>query len=254
MGFAVVSGVGLGDGVAEGAFDPGDGGVAQPVCGDAVQRDPGQFFADACPEVVVTALGDGPQGPGPRNISGRSDGKRCRSDTFGAVRELTTPRRVGAGPVGVQTQHLGAVVFAELTVLGAEARENEADLVDFLTLEQRLAAADSDREATINAARERHRVTVEELKHRQGVCLARMSRRGETTTAISDRTGLTAREVKQLVSHVPDVEAEESSQGVAGKRTDPQMLDRIEGRSTQPNFSPAQTAGANSRNSDQPRV
>ena len=136
----------------------------------------------------------------------------------------------------------------------ARNRENEADLVDFLTLEQRLAAADADRDAAIIAARERHRVTVEELKHRQGLCLARMSRRGETTTAISDRTGLTVREVKQLVSHVPDLEASESSQGVAGEKSGPSVAGRIEVLPTPLNFSPEQTAEANSHNSHRPRT
>lgn len=92
----------------------------------------------------------------------------------------------------------------------ARNRENEVDLVDFLTLEQRLEAADSDRDATIGAAHRRHRAVVEELKHRQGACLARMSRRGETVAAISARTGLAARDVKQLINHAPDEKATES--------------------------------------------
>ena len=38
---AAVAGVGAGDGVAEVAFDPGQGGVAQPVGGDALVATPG---------------------------------------------------------------------------------------------------------------------------------------------------------------------------------------------------------------------
>ncbi|WP_040826872.1 hypothetical protein [Nocardia jiangxiensis] len=95
----------------------------------------------------------------------------------------------------------------------ARNRENEADLADFLALEQRLEAADFDRDEAMNTARARHRVAVEKLKHRQGLCLARMSRRGETNAAISNRTGLTTREIKQLISEFSDVEADQSSQG-----------------------------------------
>jgi hypothetical protein len=57
VGFVVVSGVFVGDGVAVVAFDPGEGGVAQPVGGDALFGDPGEVFADAFPEVVVAAGG-----------------------------------------------------------------------------------------------------------------------------------------------------------------------------------------------------
>jgi len=56
---AGVAGVGAGDGVAVVAFDPGQGGVAQPVGADVLGGDPGQVGADAGPEVVVAAGGDG---------------------------------------------------------------------------------------------------------------------------------------------------------------------------------------------------
>jgi hypothetical protein len=57
VGFVVVAGVFVGDGVAVVAFDPGEGGVAQPVDGDVLFGHPGEVFADALPEVVVAAGG-----------------------------------------------------------------------------------------------------------------------------------------------------------------------------------------------------
>ncbi|MET0494402.1 MAG: STAS domain-containing protein [Actinoplanes sp.] len=44
-----------GDGVGEVPFDPGQGGVAQPVGADLLDGGPGQVCADALPEVVVSA-------------------------------------------------------------------------------------------------------------------------------------------------------------------------------------------------------
>ncbi|GAA3249754.1 hypothetical protein GCM10010532_096070 [Dactylosporangium siamense] len=40
-------------------FDPGQGGAAQPVGGDALRGDPGQVPADAAPQFVVAAAGQG---------------------------------------------------------------------------------------------------------------------------------------------------------------------------------------------------
>jgi hypothetical protein len=54
-----VAGVGAGDAVVEVAFDPGEGGVAQPVGGDALGGDPGEVVAEAFPEVVVASAGEG---------------------------------------------------------------------------------------------------------------------------------------------------------------------------------------------------
>src|SRR5690349_17827441 len=53
-----VAGVGTGDGVAEVALDPGEGGVAEPVDGDLLGSYPGQVSAEPCPEVVVAASGE----------------------------------------------------------------------------------------------------------------------------------------------------------------------------------------------------
>lgn len=53
-----VAGVGAGDGVAEVAFDPFEGGVSQPVCGDAKCCDPWVVSADPLPEMAVAASGD----------------------------------------------------------------------------------------------------------------------------------------------------------------------------------------------------
>lgn len=53
-----MAGVGAGDAVAEVAFHPGEGGVAQPVGGDAVGGDPGQLIAEAVSEVVVASVGE----------------------------------------------------------------------------------------------------------------------------------------------------------------------------------------------------
>ncbi len=52
-----MAGVGAGYGVAEVAFDPGQGGVAEPVGADLLAGDPGQVFAEALPEMVVAAPG-----------------------------------------------------------------------------------------------------------------------------------------------------------------------------------------------------
>lgn len=54
-----MAGVGTGDAVSEVAFDLGQGGVTEPVGGDALGGDPGQLVAQACPEVVVAAAGHG---------------------------------------------------------------------------------------------------------------------------------------------------------------------------------------------------
>jgi hypothetical protein len=59
VGAVVVACVGVGDGVAVVAFDPGERGVAQPVGADVLGGDPGQVLADATPQVVVAAGGDG---------------------------------------------------------------------------------------------------------------------------------------------------------------------------------------------------
>src|SRR6266496_2233435 len=59
VGGVVVSGVGVGDGIAKIPFDPRQGGVAQPVCGDVLAVDPGQVAAESVPEVVIAAIGDG---------------------------------------------------------------------------------------------------------------------------------------------------------------------------------------------------
>jgi hypothetical protein len=53
-----VAGVGAGDAGAEVSFDPGEGGVSEPVGGDALRSDPGEGLADAVPEVAVAAEGD----------------------------------------------------------------------------------------------------------------------------------------------------------------------------------------------------
>ncbi|NQE90885.1 hypothetical protein [Nocardia terpenica] len=80
---------------------------------------------------------------------------------------------------------------------------NEADLVDYLLLEQKAEAVDSEREAAITAANDRHRAALADLKKRQTECLSRMSRRGETASAIASRTGLTLRQVNSLVAATP---------------------------------------------------
>lgn len=52
-------GVGPCDSVAVVSFDPGEGGVAEPVGGDALGSDPGESFAESFPEVVVASAGEG---------------------------------------------------------------------------------------------------------------------------------------------------------------------------------------------------
>src|SRR4051794_21198827 len=53
VSFVEVAGVGVGDGESEVAFDPGEGGVPDPVGGHVQGGDPGQVAAEADPEVVV---------------------------------------------------------------------------------------------------------------------------------------------------------------------------------------------------------
>lgn len=53
-----VAGVGAGYGVAEVAFDPGEGRVARPVGADLLGGRPRKVLVDAGPEVVVAASGD----------------------------------------------------------------------------------------------------------------------------------------------------------------------------------------------------
>src|SRR6266536_1579346 len=59
VGLDVGGGGGVGDGIAKIPFDPRQGGVAQPVCGDVLAVDPGQVAAESVPEVVIAAIGDG---------------------------------------------------------------------------------------------------------------------------------------------------------------------------------------------------
>lgn len=49
VGVVVVAGVGAGYGVAEVAFDPGEGGVPKPVGGHALHGCPWQVVADSAP-------------------------------------------------------------------------------------------------------------------------------------------------------------------------------------------------------------
>jgi hypothetical protein len=73
---------------AEVPFDPGQGGVAQPVGGDALGGDPGESFTEPVPELVVAAVGQP-----------------------GAVAEAQQPigREVGATCLGVLGQPGGKV-------------------------------------------------------------------------------------------------------------------------------------------------
>ncbi|WP_156959607.1 hypothetical protein [Nocardia sp. BMG51109] len=98
-------------------------------------------------------------------------------------------------------------------------RKNEADLIDYLVLEQEIATADSDRDAVIRSARERHQAVVQELKLKQAGCLARMSRRGEALPVIADRTGLTSREARRLIAAASDQQSEDISQAEAAPRS-----------------------------------
>jgi hypothetical protein len=76
-GVVGVSGVGAGDSVAEVAFDPGGGGVAQPVCGDALGGDLGESFAESFPKVVVTAAGERASMVEPQQGIDGEDGFAC---------------------------------------------------------------------------------------------------------------------------------------------------------------------------------
>jgi hypothetical protein len=86
-GVVGVSGVGAGDPVAEVAFDPGEGGVAEPVGGDALSGDPGESFAESFPEVVVAAAGERVPVAVPQQGIGRVDGAAGCGVVDQAVRE-----------------------------------------------------------------------------------------------------------------------------------------------------------------------
>jgi hypothetical protein len=69
-----VSGVVAGYAVGEVAFDPGQCGVAEPVGGDALGAIPGEVVAEACPDVVVAAGGDGAAVAVAEQLVGGQDG------------------------------------------------------------------------------------------------------------------------------------------------------------------------------------
>jgi hypothetical protein len=79
-----MSGVGASGAVAEMPFDPGQGGVPQPVGGHALGGGPRQLLADAFPEVVVASAGDRLPGPVPQQ---RIDG-RDRAAAAGVLVEV----------------------------------------------------------------------------------------------------------------------------------------------------------------------
>src|SRR2546427_8131563 len=66
-----VARVGLGDGVAEAALDPGQGGVPDPVHADLLRVYPGEMPAEALPQVVVAAVGGGPPLAGAQQLGAR---------------------------------------------------------------------------------------------------------------------------------------------------------------------------------------
>src|SRR6266536_5708321 len=64
-----VPGVGLGSREAEVAFDPGQGGVPNPVHADLLGRNPREMLAKTPPEVVVAPRADRPAVRVPQHTS-----------------------------------------------------------------------------------------------------------------------------------------------------------------------------------------
>ena len=66
-----MSGVGAGYRVTEAAFDPGQGGVPEPMGADLLGGHPGQVATDARPHMVVAAGGDRRPGAVPQKLPAR---------------------------------------------------------------------------------------------------------------------------------------------------------------------------------------
>jgi len=79
-------------------------------------------------------------------------------------------------------------------------KSNEADLVEYLILEHRIETADIEYQATVANVRERRESAVTGWRHGQAECMRRMSDRGETIERISDRTGMSIKEVRRLTA------------------------------------------------------
>ncbi len=78
-------------------------------------------------------------------------------------------------------------------------KANEADLVEYLLLEQCIDAADTEYETTVSAAQQRRENDVAQLCQRQAECVRRMSGRGEVVAQIADRTGMSQRDVRKII-------------------------------------------------------
>src|SRR6185369_114565 len=60
------------DGIAEGPLHPGNDGVPEPVCADALSGDPGQVLPEAHPQPVVAPVGDRLAVAVPQQLTGAS--------------------------------------------------------------------------------------------------------------------------------------------------------------------------------------
>jgi len=79
-------------------------------------------------------------------------------------------------------------------------KANEADLVEYLLLGQRIDAADAEYETAVSAAQQRREKGVAQLCQRQAECVRRMSGRGEAVAQIADRTGMSQRDVRRIIN------------------------------------------------------
>ena len=97
-GVVGVSREGAGNPVPEVAFDPGEGGVSEPVGGDALGGDPGESVPEAFPEVVVAAAGDDRRlHPAPAGAPSRGRPTASLGTTPGRTRPVVT----GPSPAGI---------------------------------------------------------------------------------------------------------------------------------------------------------
>ncbi|QIS08830.1 hypothetical protein [Nocardia arthritidis] len=77
-------------------------------------------------------------------------------------------------------------------------KANEADLVEYLLLGQRIETANVEYAESVSAARDRHDQTIAILRQRQADCLRQMSGRGEMDASIADRVGMPIKEVRRI--------------------------------------------------------
>ncbi|MBF6064717.1 hypothetical protein IU500_24775 [Nocardia terpenica] len=79
-------------------------------------------------------------------------------------------------------------------------RANEKDLAEYLLLEQRIEATEVECATAVSTAQCRRDDAIAALRQRQGECLQRMRGRGDGEGNIADRTGLSIKDVRRIMS------------------------------------------------------